>query len=262
MELQMKGIDVSQYQGTIDWGRVQEDDIDFAFIRSTICLSTYANNEYKDWRFEQNWQNARQDSTLALGVYHVFTPLVSVDTQLHAIDKSLQGKTLDFPIVIDIERTDVKDRTEHTRLMVNFLSALEQNFEKPIIYTGAWFWNVYVTVGDWSRYKLWTAAYTAQPIIPKGWTEWQFWQYSSSGTVSGIAGRCDMNIGKFEFDDFEEIDIETTDLVPVRNGLGIDSMLVDELEPGSRFTAKKMWVEVKPGQWCLLNGNFKAFSFE
>jgi len=258
MELKLKGIDVSQYQGTIDWSKVSQDEIDFAFIRSTIVWWTYKNNNYQDWRFQENWKNARANSNLALSVYHVFTPLESVDLQLQTIDKAMQGKVTDMPIAIDVERTDVKDKHEHTRLLVNFLSAFEQNFGKPIIYTGAWFWNVYVEEGDWSRYDLWTAAYTQNPIIPKGWTEWKYWQYSSSGRVDGISGNCDMNIGKFSFDDFEEIDVELTEPASVRNGLGIDSLEVNQLEPGAQIKMKKMWCEVAPGQWVLLNGNFRT----
>jgi len=258
MEIQMNGIDISQYQGVIDWKKVAEDDVDFAFIRSTICLSGYKANGYQDWRFQSNWENARKNASIALGVYHVFTAHVDATVQLEAIDKSLVGKLPDMPIAIDVERRDVIDKVRNTELLVNFLTAVETNFGKPIIYTGAWYWNVNIVVGDWSRYPLWTAAYTQEPIIPKGWTEWMFWQYTSSGIVDGVSGNVDKNYGKFAFDDFEEIDVEMTDLAVIRNGLGVDSLQSGTLEPGARLKVKKMWVEVAPGQWSKLDGNFKT----
>jgi len=258
MDIQVNGIDVSQYQGVIDWKKVADDDTDFAFIRSTICLPGYKANAYQDKLFQQNWKNARENASIALGVYHVFTAHVSTAIQLEAISNALKGKTLDMPIAVDVERADVTDKVRNTELLVNFLTALELNFEKPIIYTGAWYWNVNIVETDWSRYKLWTAAYTREPIIPKGWTEWMFWQYSSSGRVDGVVGNVDKNYGKWQFDDLEEIDVEVLDLVPIRNGLGVDSLQSGTLEPGAKLKLKKMWVEVAPGQWSKLDGNFKT----
>lgn len=263
MELQMNGIDISQYQGNIDWGKVSEDDVDFAFVRSTIVTRAYEKNKYQDWKFQQNWRNARENSNLALGVYHVFVATASVDKQLAVIDESLEDKVLDMPIAIDIERYwNVPTREEHTELMINFLSAFEMNFEKPIIYTGAWFWNRWVVDGDWSRYPLWTAAYTQNPIMPKGWTEWDFWQYSSSGSVDGVPGGCDMNYGKFKFDDYEEIDVEVTDLVPVRNGLGVDSLQTDVLEPGAQLKSRRCGLKlnlVSGVSWTAILKRFNLY---
>jgi hypothetical protein len=85
-----------------------------------------------------------------------------------------------------------------------------------------------------------------------------FWQYSSSGRVDGIVGNCDLNHGKFTFDDYEEIDVKMTDIAEIRNGLGIDSLRCGTLEPGDQLKVKRMWVEVAPGQWSLLDGNFKT----
>jgi GH25 family lysozyme M1 (1,4-beta-N-acetylmuramidase) len=188
------GIDVSrwQHQSSLDWSKVKADGVDFAFIKATEG-STYTNPYFAgDWA-----------STTKLGIYrgayHFARPSVgSAATQAKYFVKvaGLQHGKGVLPPVLDLEATGglgVKKLRNWTR---NWLVTVQNlTGRAPIIYVSPSFWetNLGNSTG-FHNYPLWVAHYgVSSPRVPGGWPTWTFWQKTSSGKVSGIAGRVDIN---------------------------------------------------------------------
>lgn len=188
----VKGIDVSYYQGTIDWARVKNDGVKYAFIRVSDGLGTI------DTKFETNWAGTRANGILH-GAYQFFRPNQDPIAQAELfLDKI--GNTIaddDLPPVIDIEAAGGLTPAQVAAKAKQWIDHVEAALGvKPIIYTGFYFWRDQVGAPAYgAAYPLWHAQYTsaACPNISAPWTRWTFWQYTSSGTVAGITGNVDTN---------------------------------------------------------------------
>lgn len=184
------GIDVSKWQGNIDWARVKAAGVKYAFIRVSDGIATI------DEKFVPNWVGAGAQG-IPRGVYQFFRPHRDPIAQADiVIDHLLEHGVGELPPVIDVEATN--DQTPETiaRNVGLWIDRVESALGvTPIIYTGRYFWNDNVRSNAYSSYPLWIAHYTsaACPNIPDAWGRWAFWQYSSTGRVDGIAGDVDMN---------------------------------------------------------------------
>jgi MYXO-CTERM domain-containing protein len=179
----VSGIDVSSWQGTIDWGKV-------AAAGHVYAIARISDGTYLDKDFAANWAGIKAAGMIR-GAYQYFEPGTAVQTQVdivvNAVGKLGDG---DLPVTIDIEKgsptaAQVKD----------WLDSVEQaTGKKPIIYTGSYFWESSVNSAAFVDHPLWDAHYTTGcPLIPDQWSNWTFWQYSSSGSVPGISGNVDMD---------------------------------------------------------------------
>lgn len=185
----LSGIDVSHYQGTVDWAAVKAAGIAFAFAKASD------GNTYRDTQFLANWQGMKA-AGLPRGAYHFYEsnddPVTQANNFLSAVG---QLEATDLPPVIDIESTkgDFGGNSLATNLQI-CLDAIENGLAcTPIIYTNCSFWNANLNA-EFGRYPLWIARYsTSPPTIPNGWTNWTFWQYSESGSVPGVAGAVDLD---------------------------------------------------------------------
>jgi lysozyme len=185
-----RGIDVSKYQGTIDWNRVRNAGVTFAFIRVSDGVT------YKDPKFASNWTNAKAAGVIR-GAYQFFRPAQSVTAQanlfLQAIGTYQPG---DLPPVIDVEATGGLSPSQIASRVRQWVDIVEQaTGVTPIVYTGKYFWRD--EVGGPASFEpnpLWIAQYTSKcPDIPSPWTRWMFWQHSDRGRVDGIQGNVDVN---------------------------------------------------------------------
>ncbi len=185
------GIDVSYYQGTINWTSAKSDGVKYAIIRVSDGTT------FEDPKFTSNWSGAHAAGVLR-GAYQFFRPGQSINAQADLMIEKLNGVgAADLPPVIDVEATDgVADATIATRVG-QWLDRVESATGlRPIIYTGKYFWQDNVGNSQaYDDYPLWHAQYTsaACPNIADAWADWAFWQYSSTGSVSGISGDVDMN---------------------------------------------------------------------
>ncbi len=182
---EMRGVDVSHYQGTIDWEKLAEQDLDFAFIKATEGSS------YLDECFYDNWRAAGK-TELYIGAYHFF----SFDSEGRKqaeffIDTvgNLEGK---LPPVIDVEFYGDKaynppEKEEVVTQLGEMLSALEEHYQvKPIIYTTYTVYNEYIR-GEFQEYPLWIRnVYYPPDVTLRG--EWSFWQYMDTAVLAGYAG--------------------------------------------------------------------------
>ncbi len=183
------GIDVSYYQGTIDWDRVAADGIRFAIIRVSDGTT------FLDPQFDRNWQEARRVGIIR-AAYQFFRPGQDATAQAQLLLNTMGPlEPGDMPPVIDVEDTDDQPPSVVANKVSEWIQVVEAAVgRKPIIYTRASFWDPYVRTQDFVDYPLWVAHYGANcPNLPAGWTDWKFWQYTSSGSVNGISGRVDMN---------------------------------------------------------------------
>ena len=186
----VKGIDVSSYQGTIDWTKAKADGVQYAFVRVSDGLNTI------DSKFEANWSQTRAKGILH-GAYQFFRPsqdpIAQADLLLSKIGTL---KPDDFPPVIDVEADGGLTPAQvaaKVKIWIDHVTAAIG--KRPIIYTGFYFWRDQVGAPDQTTSPLWHAQYSsaACPNIAPPWTDWAFWQYTSSGSVNGITGNVDMN---------------------------------------------------------------------
>jgi lysozyme len=183
-----EGIDVSVYQGTIDWNKVKADGVEFAYIRVSDGTGSH------DSKFATNWSGARAAGVLR-GVYQFFRededPIAQADLLLDAMG-ALDPD--DLPPAIDVESTDGASGATIVANVKAWMDRIEAGTgRRPIIYTGRPFWDGNTggstAVND---HTLWIPNWGVTcPSISAAWANWGFWQYSSTGTVSGISGAVD-----------------------------------------------------------------------
>ena len=183
----LAGIDVSHWQGTVDWDRVAGGGVAFVFIKAT------EGGDYTDPRFAENWAGAAR-AGIARGAYHFYRPQTEAAAQAQHFLRTVQLRAGDLPPVLDVEVTDGRSAEAISAGVRTWLETVERaTGRRPIVYTRASFWTAQMG-GGFGAYPLWVAHYgAAQPGIPAGWSGWTFWQHSDAGRVVGISGGVDLN---------------------------------------------------------------------
>ena len=186
----LQGVDVSYYQGNVDWTKVKTSGRTFAFARVSDGLN------YPDTKFAANWP-AMKAAGVVRGTYQFFRPAQDPAAQAKLlVDKIKAAGGLvpgDLPPVLDIESADGQTAAVVQAKAKTWLTAVKTALGvEPIVYTAAF---MSPTIGtSLAPYKLWVANYTTTcPTMPDGWTFWSFWQNSDKGSVSGISGNVDTN---------------------------------------------------------------------
>lgn len=183
-----QGIDVSQYQGEINWNEVAKDGIRFAIIR---CGSQNNSGVYVDKYFEKNYQGAKA-AGLKVGAY-IFTYAKTEEEQNEELAvwlPALEGKTFDYPVFVDAEANQLAGLSNLTNLVKRMMDILDQKGFIPGWYSYTNFINANLDANALKDYPLWVADYRDS----LGYTgEHMMWQYTSSGSVSGINGDVSLN---------------------------------------------------------------------
>jgi lysozyme len=193
--MSIRGIDVSTYQGNVNWQSVANDGILFAFVKATEGVTLV------DDTFARNWA-AMKTVGIQRGAYHFFRPASSIQGQIDSFLRTVKLQPGDLPPVLDVETTGGLGATAICDRMAIWLDAVEKETGmQPIIYTYPGFWESLGTT-RFSDYPLWIAHYTTaeSPWVSGGWHSWTFWQYTDRGRVAGISGNVDINI----FESFQE----------------------------------------------------------
>ena len=193
------GIDVSHWQGDIDWAAVADDGIAFAYMKASE--GTY----YTDDSFFGNEDGARSEG-LYTGAYHFAIPDDSSGAEQaeYFVDNgggwTADGETL--PGVLDIEwnpysGNDCYDLSlsELQDWVEDFVTTYESlTGRKPAIYTSRTYWELCIASAGFTDAPLWVADWGGYPpSLPDGWSEYTFWQTDAYGSVDGIGGDCDMD---------------------------------------------------------------------
>lgn len=187
----VRGIDVSHFQGQVDWKQVASAGVQFCYVKATDGIA------FSDVRFQANYAGAKA-AGLRTGAYHFLRPGSDAEKQaesfLHLVPRLDQG---DLPPALDIEISDGVSADAILDAAQVWLEAVENVLlRRPLIYTVASFWNS--TLGGSTRfndYFLWIADYGLRPAprLPKGRTTYEIWQFSQTGSVPGIAGSVDLD---------------------------------------------------------------------
>lgn len=196
----VNGIDISHYQGAINWTSVRNSGIEFAFIKATEGTS------YKDPRFNTNYV-AAYNAGVIRGAYHFARPAASsgaVQANFLASNGgawSADSRTL--PAALDIENNPSGAQcyglstTQMRNWIADFLNTYRARTGRyAVIYTTTNFWNTCTGnyTGFAANHPMWVARWASTVgTLPAGWGVWSFWQYSATGRVSGISGDVDRN---------------------------------------------------------------------
>ena len=202
------GVDVSHWQGDIDWKMLYSQGVRFAFVKASQA-------GWQDDRFTAHWQGAKAAGILR-GAYHYMTWDVSAITQARAFLSAIADDPGELPPVCDYElRYGASGATIMSSMLKGWLAYVEgATGKQPIIYTGISFWQQYGTKADWVlRHPLWLAFYALEPqpssypppsylrasadaYTPQPWGagKWTFWQYSDRGRLTGSPDRIDLDV--------------------------------------------------------------------
>ncbi|WP_373398741.1 glycoside hydrolase family 25 protein [Algoriphagus halophilus] len=191
---QILGIDVSHFQGDVNWPKVKDAKITFVYDKASEGKS------FKDPDYAENKIGAHQNG-IAHGSYHFFTSDADAIEQANLFISIIDYGPGDMPPVLDLEQGGIKGEINPTTFqseVLKWLNHVESKLGvKPIIYTNHVFGDRYLTHEDFSNYHLWIAEYgVQQPTIPKTWSDrgWLIWQRSERGTIEGAIGQVDHDL--------------------------------------------------------------------
>ncbi len=199
------GVDVSNYQGVIDWDVIDDQNVDFAFIKAT------EGSGYVDRFVKRNLEDIA-DTDIFYSCYHFFSFDSSGETQAENFIKTVAKDKINLPPVVDIEyygdKSHNKPTAEETeKILAPLLQMLEEYYGvKPIIYTTVPVYNRYVKE-KFSDYPLWIRNTRYEPDH----MDWEFWQYSDKGRLEGYYGEepcIDFNVFNGTKEELMEMTIE------------------------------------------------------
>jgi len=192
-DFEIHGIDVSKYQGDIDWNAVRASGVKFAWIKAT------EGGDRVDEKFAQNWAMAKT-AGVPRGAYHFAYWCRPADEQAAWFISNVPNDPSALPPVLDVEWNPVSKTCPHhvsrdvaLADMKTILDAMEHTYGKrPIIYTSIDFYRD-VLDGEFADYQMWVRSVKYYPAVKYGTRQWNFWQHTAQGRVPGINGYVDRN---------------------------------------------------------------------
>ncbi len=186
------GIDVSKFQGDIDWNAVANSGVKFAWIKAT------EGGDRADERFQANWTGAKA-AGVPHGAYHFVYWCRPPMEEMAFFEQNAPVEPDALPPVLDVEATPTS-KTCHRHLtqdaaiaeMQVMLNEMERHYGKrPVIYTTVDFYQAILADGAFLDYPIWVRSTKYHPSVKYGPRAWHFWQYQSDGRVDGIGGKVD-----------------------------------------------------------------------
>lgn len=189
--MELKGIDVSHWQEDIDWQLVKNSGVEFAIIKAGGSDDGF----YTDSKFESNYAGAKAVG-LPIGAYYFvgkdFVSSADGKADADRFIEIIKGKSFEYPVYLDIESTNPKDKEGVTDAAINFCRQMEN---------AGYFVGIYGSDIGTFRTRLdnerlvnwtkWVANYSHEPSYV---TDYKMWQHSSKGNIAGIQGNVDLNI--------------------------------------------------------------------
>ena len=190
---QVHGVDVSRWQGDIDWMKLRTQGANFAFIKATD------GGDHLDPMFQKNWRRAKE-AGIKRGAYHFFYWCRVASSQAEWFIRNVPKDPDALPPVIDAEyngESSCKKRLSRAKYVEKirvFAEMLERHYGKrPIIYTAPDFYADNLS-GELTEYPFWLRSVAAHPSKRYPNRRWMFWQYSGSGLSHGVSGKIDLNV--------------------------------------------------------------------
>lgn len=187
---QVHGIDISHYQGDINWNMLKQTrqgqfPISFIFMKAT------EGGDYSDDKFVANFDSARAHGFVR-GAYHFYNPKTDANKQADFFIRSVKLEPGDLPPVLDIEKKGKDIKKLQADLKV-WLRKVESHYGvKPIIYASYKFKTRYLNDSVFNSYPYWIAHYYVDSVRYDG--DWKFWQHTDVGTLPGIDEKVDLNV--------------------------------------------------------------------
>jgi len=187
------GIDVSHYQGQIQWPALEyiKDSIPVSFV---IMRASMGKDGY-DAQFNRNWKNSKKRGVMR-GAYHYYRPNENSKLQADLFIDRVTLQPDDIPPILDIEAlpsVDIQSLGDLRRGLKNWLAIVEKHYGvRPIIYTGDHFYRDNLSGHGFDEYPVWIANYNA--VLQPNKSSWALWQFSDSGVLPGIDGKVDLNV--------------------------------------------------------------------
>lgn len=185
------GIDVSKWQGTIDFAQVQQAGVQIVYMRAGQGAT------YVDPYFEQNYREAKANG-LKVGFYHFVTAHTVEEAQQQArhFAAIIGDRQADCLLVGDFERFDGMSREQFNEVCRAFLRTVEEvTGKQAAIYTSAYSAREEFDAQTAAEFPLWVAEYGASTPEPNGnWEVWVGWQYTNTGRIAGIRGNVDRDV--------------------------------------------------------------------
>lgn len=203
------GIDVSYFNGEIDWNKVKAQGIDFAIIR--VAGRTWGSgtlfedsNSYKQMENGGEYLQQAKAAGLKVGVY-VYSSAINTNEAVEEASLALNilnGTALDLPVYIDMEysgdypngRADKLTAQQRFEIVEAFCTTVKNGGYTPGVYAGQYYFeNGALNFSQVSKYNVWLASYTKDQKLPS-FTGYNMWQFTSAGTVNGVSGNVDLNV--------------------------------------------------------------------
>lgn len=206
---QLKGVDVSFWQGKIDWAKAKADGVEFAIIQ----LGWHANNSshVDDW-FEYNVSECeRLGIPYGVYLYSYITTTAGATNAANFVLNQLKGHTLSYPVYLDLEDNSTIN-TNHGAIAQTFLNKITAAGYRGGVYANLNWWNNYLTssVFDNAAWSKWVAQYNYECNYTG---TYDMWQCTSSGKVDGISGNADLNFWMVKTYDQQPIEVEDPNII-------------------------------------------------
>jgi len=198
------GIDVSEFQGKVDWEDVEILDekypVQFVFIRAT------AGNDRVDRQFKRNWEGAKENKIMR-GAYHYYRPNENSIEQADLFIKTVKLQKGDLPPVLDIEKLPKNQPLDSLKKgLKRWLIKVEKHYQvRPIIYSGERYYSDFLKE-EFGDYLFWIANYNF--YREKIEDDWLFWQFTEKASLPGIKHRVDVNIYNGDIEQLQFITVE------------------------------------------------------
>lgn len=202
---EIHGIDISHYQGEIQWSKLKNAEVNGYPINFVIVKSTEGSSMI-DENFNDNFYQAREHGFLR-GAYHFYSTKTPARKQAKYFLKQVHLENGDLPPVLDVESTGNLSEQEFRKEILRWLKIVEKAYKcKPILYTGYKFKMAHLSGPEFDDYPYWIAHYYVSKVRYKG--KWKFWQHTDAGKVDGIKGYVDLNIYNGSMYDLQKMLIE------------------------------------------------------
>lgn len=206
---EIRGIDISHYQGTVDWESLRHAMIENSPVRFIIIKSTEGVG-HLDENFNDNFYQAKEYGFIR-GAYHFWSVKSSARDQAYYFLKQVHLEEGDLPPVLDVEQKRADMSTEDfQREVLTWLHIVEDKYHvKPIIYTYYKFKEQYLSDARFDDYPYWIAHYYVSKMEYKG--AWKFWQHTDAGKLPGIEGYVDIDLYNGSYYDLRQLTIQRKD---------------------------------------------------
>lgn len=193
------GVDVSKFQGNINWKKVKNSGINFAIIRLGFRGYGDMGNIVLDSTFEQNASQAN-DAGIKIGIYFFSQAITEEEAieEANYVIQNIKDKNITYPICFDLEkikydtaRTDNLTAEQITKITIAFCNQIQNAGYTPIIYGNSKTFTTRMQLEQLNHFQKWYADYQQTPLYPY---EFSFWQYTETGKVAGIDGNVDINL--------------------------------------------------------------------